>query len=178
MKPLLKRLFRALQREDGTATIEFVLIIPALLMVFMASFESGLLMTRQAMLERALDMTMRELRLGHFIAPTHDLLKAEICSRTVILSDCENVIKIELQPISTTTWALPSAEVPCVDRAEPLNPVTTTFTASTAQDIMLVRVCVVADALFPMTGFGLHLPKDALGGYRLLAQSAFVNEPS
>jgi hypothetical protein len=42
---------------------------------------------------------------------------------------------------------------------------------------MLVRVCVTQDAMFPTTGIGLHLPKDAKGGYGLVAVSAFVTEP-
>lgn len=178
MKPLFKRLLSNFLREDGTSTIEFVLILPAMMMVFTASFESGLLMTRHVMLEYAVDTTMRELRLNQIPNPTHALLKTEICKYTVVIKDCENVIKIELQPISTTTWNMPSTNAPCIDRAAPLNPVTSTFTPTNNQDIMLVRVCVVTDALFPTTGLGLQLPKDGNGGYRLIAQSAFVNEPS
>ena len=32
----------ALRRVDGTATMEFVLVIPLIMAIFMASFESGL----------------------------------------------------------------------------------------------------------------------------------------
>ncbi|MDP4032068.1 MAG: pilus assembly protein [Pseudorhodobacter sp.] len=167
----------ASRREDGTATMEFALMIPLLLMVFMASFESGLLMVRHTMLERAVDMTMRELRLGHFVNPDHDLLKTEICARTVIIADCEAVIKITLQPVDTTTWALPDSAPVCADRAEPIQPLTE-VNAGLEDQIMLVRVCVVVNALFPTTGIGLALPKDGLGGYGLVAESAFVNEPA
>jgi hypothetical protein len=31
--------------------------------------------------------------------------------------------------------------------------------------------------MFPATGLGVHLPRDASGGYALIATSAFVNEP-
>ena len=48
-----------MRREDGTAAMEFVLVIPVIMMIFMASFESGLLMTRSIMLEQSVDMTMR-----------------------------------------------------------------------------------------------------------------------
>jgi Flp pilus assembly protein TadG len=66
MLPRIKaRLARALRNEEGTATMEFVLVIPLIMMIFMASFESGLLMTRSIMLEQSVDMAMRELRLGH-----------------------------------------------------------------------------------------------------------------
>ena len=63
MKKLRKWLARALRCEDGAATLEFALSVPVLITIFMASFESGLLMTRSIMLEQAVDITMRELRL-------------------------------------------------------------------------------------------------------------------
>ena len=44
-------------------------------------------------------------------------------------------------------------------------------------DVMLVRICVAQDAMFPTTGIGLGLPKNA-GGYGLVAVTAFVIEPS
>ncbi len=97
----------AVRREDGTATMEFVLVIPMIMMIFMASFESGLLMTRSIMLEQSVDMTMRELRLGHYTQVTNHLLKKEICSRTVIFPDCVASMKIEMDRVSTTTWDMP-----------------------------------------------------------------------
>jgi hypothetical protein len=172
-----KRLFKAFRREDGTATIEFVLSVPILITIFMASFESGLLMTRQIMLEQAVDITMRELRLGHYPAPDADLLKTEICSRTVIISDCQANIMIEMTRVSTTTWTMPSTNVTCVDRGQDVQPVTA-LQIGQQNDIMLVRVCVVQDAMFPSTGIGLKLPKDGKGGYDVVTVSAFVTEPS
>ena len=172
-----KRLTHAFRREDGTAALEFVLAVPLLITIFMASFESGLLMIRSIMLEQSVDMTMRELRLGHYTLPDAALLKAEICKRTVIFKDCEANIMIEMTRISTATWALPSTGVACIDRAEDIQPVTS-LQIGQQNDIMLVRVCVVQDALFPTTGIGLGLPKDGEGGYGVIATSAFVTEPS
>ncbi len=172
-----KGLRHALRREDGTAAMEFVLAVPLLITIFMASFESGLLMIRSIMLEQSVDMTMRELRLGHYTLPDAALLKAEICKRTVIFKDCEANIMIEMTRISTATWALPSTGVACIDRAEDIQPVTS-LQIGQQNDIMLVRVCVVQDALFPTTGIGLGLPKDGEGGYGVIATSAFVTEPS
>ena len=177
MSRLLKRLARALRREDGTAAMEFVLSVPLLVMIFMASFESGLLMIRSIMLEQSVDITMRELRLGHYTLPNAALLKKEICKRTVIFKDCSTNIMIEMTRISTSTWALPTTGVACIDRSEDIQPVTS-LQIGQQNDIMLVRVCVVQDALFPTTGIGLGLPKDGKGGYGVIATSAFVTEPS
>lgn len=172
-----KRLARAFRREDGTAAVEFVIAVPVLITIFMASFESGLLMTRSIMLEQSVDMTMRELRLGHYPLPDATLLKQEICKRTVIFKDCETNIMIEMTRISTANWSLPTTGVSCVDRAEDIQPVTA-LQIGQQNDIMLVRVCVVQDALFPTTGIGLGLPKDGNGGYGVVAISAFVTEPT
>jgi hypothetical protein len=173
---LVKRLARGFRREDGTATIEFVMAVPVLLTVFMGSFESGLLMTRSIMLEQSVDMTMRELRLGHYTLPDAALLKDEICKRTVIFPDCKANIMVEMTRVSTSTWALPQTEVTCVDREEDIQPVTA-LQIGQQNDVMLVRVCVIQDAIFPTSKFGLNLATDAQGGYGLVAVSAFVTEP-
>ena len=127
MKRFLSRLSalipEQMRREDGTATMEFVLVIPLIMMIFMASFESGLLMTRSIMLEQSVDMTMRELRLGHFTDITNHLLKKEICSRTIIFPDCMNNMKIEMERVSTATFDIPVQPPHCInkkDTAEPL----------------------------------------------------------
>jgi Flp pilus assembly protein TadG len=166
-----------MRREDGTAAMEFVLVIPIIMMIFMASFESGLLMTRSIMLEQSVDMTMRELRLGHISSVTNHKLKTEICSRTIIFPDCMNNMKIELHRVSTTTWDIPATPPHCVVRREPGEPVVS-MNAGQQNDLMLVRVCVALEAMFPTTGIALDLPLDADGAYGLVARSAFVIEPT
>ncbi len=115
--------------------------------------------------------------MGIIVNPDHDLLKTEICSHAVVIPDCMNSLKVHLQPINTTTWDMPSSTPVCADRAEPIQPVTVVNMGG-GDEIMMVRVCAVADAMFPTTGIGLRLPKDGQGGYRLIAMSAFVNEPN
>lgn len=168
---------RRFAREDGTAAVEFVMTVPLLMMIFMASFESGYLMIRSIMLEQAVDMTMRELRLGHYPLPDAALLKSEICDRSVILSDCEDNIAIEMIRVNTTTWDLPTSQVGCVDREQQLEPAVI-YEQGQQNDVMLVRICVVQDAMFPTTGIGLGLPKDSDGGYGLVSVTAFSIEPN
>jgi Flp pilus assembly protein TadG len=176
IRRIASRLFAGLRRDEGTASVEFALMVPLLMMVFMASFESGLLMVRSVMLEQSVDMTMRELRLGHYSQPDAALLKREICSRTVIFKNCNDNIMIEMTRVNTSTWTLPATKVTCVDRSEDIQPVTA-LQIGQKNDVMLIRVCVTQDAMFPTTGIGLGLPKDTKGGYGLVAVSAFVTEP-
>jgi hypothetical protein len=65
----------------------------------------------------------------------------------------------------------------CVDREEDIVPVTQ-LQIGQQNDVMLVRVCVVQDAMFPTTGVGLGLPKDDQGGYGLITTTAFSVEPN
>ena len=172
----MRRLARGFMREDGTATIEFALAVPVLMTVFMASFESGLLMTRSIMLDQAVDITMREMRLGHLVSPTAAMIKEEICKRSVILNNCEANTIVELTRISTTTWKMPSARASCVSRdLQYQDP--DIFVSTAPNDMMLVRVCVRQDLMFPTSGLGLKLATDSQGGYGLVSMTAFVVEP-
>lgn len=175
----MHRLFCALRRDDGVASLEFVIALPVFLMVFMASFESAMLMTRFVMLERGVDMTVRELRLGGYAAPDHALLKKEICKHTVMFADCENILMLELRPVATTTWANLDADAACVDRDATVNPLSD-LSAGLENEMMIVRACAVFEPIFPTTGIGLQLPRVREGSrdYGLVATSAFVNEPN
>lgn len=180
MKSICKRLAQAWREESGVASIEFVFAIPILLAIFMASFESGLFMTREIMLEHAVDMVMRELRLGHYPAPvTTDKMKTEICSRTVVFNDCASNIMIELTSIVPPSYTLPADTTDCRDVSKPIAP-STSLVVGQENELMLVRVCIVVDALFPTTGIGLNLTRSAAngGGVAIVAVSAYANEPS
>jgi Flp pilus assembly protein TadG len=167
---------RAFHSEIGTASIEFVICVPVIMTIFMASIESGAFMTRLIMLEQSVDKQMRSLRLGQIPNPTAALLKSRICDGAVIMKDCAANITVDLQPVSTTTWAFPSASPECVNRDQNLTPATT-FNPGVQHEIMMVRVCVIQDAIFPLVGLGLKLSRDASGGYALATTTAFVNEP-
>lgn len=168
--------FRASQ--SGSGAIELVIVLPVMLGVFISSMECGLYMTRQIMLERAVDITVRELRLGRIDNPNHTKLKQSICANTSIIPDCANSIRIELLRVSTTDWSFPSEGVPCVDRDQPID-ISLEFNPGVENELMLVRVCLIQDAIFPGANFaqGIAFEGDAAGGYALVSTSAFVNEP-
>lgn len=173
---LIRNLRRDLAREDGNATIEFVLLFPAIMTLFLMSFETGLHMTRGVMLDRGVDIAMRELRLGTLDPMTHAQLKTTICDNSVIIPDCEESVLIELRPIDTTTWSPLGTDATCVDRAEDIQPVLD-FEAGLSNELMLVRVCAVFDPFFPTAQLASQMELDDTGAYALVATSAYVNEP-
>lgn len=171
------RLSRLWRRENGNATIEFVIMFPVIITLMLSSFESALLMTRQVMLERALDMAVRGLRLGTWPDIDHEQFRQIVCQRAGIIPDCDAALYIELREIPKTTWALPSPAAICINRAEPIDSFTN-FLQGPENQLMLVRACVKADPFFPGIGLGRMLTETDDGGYALISTSTFVNEPS
>ncbi len=178
---MLRRIGKLIRRftkgEDGSVTVEFAIVFPVFMTIFLSVFEGGLLMTKMVMLDRGLDITVRAIRLAPGSADiTHDAVKEMICENALILQDCVEVIQIEMTPISSATWDMPDKSADCIDRESEVEPVVS-FNAGGENDIMFVRACVVIEPLFPTSGLGLALTKDASGGVRILATSAFANEP-
>ena len=173
---LPRRLRRALRREEGSSTIEFVLVLPLFLTIFMAGAEAGIMLTRHAMLERALDLAIRDLRLGLQANPTADDVKDRICENTAVIRDCDGSLLLELAPVDTASWVMPPDPPACIDREEDIKPVTA-FVPGAGNQLMLVRACLIVDPIFPTTPFALQLPLDASGGYQMRSASSFVNEP-
>jgi hypothetical protein len=174
-----------LSDESGTATIEFVLTFPIVVIIFCASFESSLFMLRTVSLERSVDIVVRDLRLGALGSISHWDLKREICDTGILLgnkSDCQKALQIELQPISTVNFAMPAAPVVCRDRNVPINaavvPAADQYALGDGNQIMLMRVCLQADPMFPTTVFGVQMNRTGPdGGYSIVTTSTFVNEP-
>ncbi|MDO9526286.1 MAG: TadE/TadG family type IV pilus assembly protein [Gemmobacter sp.] len=178
----LGRARRAAGREDGTVTVEFVILFPMFVSLLLMSFEAGMLMTRFIMLERALDITVRDIRIGNYEFPTpanateaHDMVKADICARSILMPNCMQDLMLEMRPVNRTTWAGMDASPDCIERGEPLGEVS--FAPGAQNQLMLIRACAVFDPFFPTTRFGLRLRLDPSGGYQMAAMSAFVNEP-
>jgi Flp pilus assembly protein TadG len=174
---LIKRIKRAIRREDGTATVEFVILFPALMTLFLSSFEMSVLLLRSVMLDKSLDTTVRELRLGLIDTTTSGALKTRLCDRAPIITDCASSMLIELTPISTTTWNIPSGNTACLDKSAEIQPATT-VAFGIANDVMLVRACAKVDPFFAPSPWILDLvPVDGAGQYAVVAASSFVNEP-
>jgi TadE-like protein len=163
-------------REDGTATAEFVIAVPVIVTIFLASIESGLYMTRWVMMDQALDHVMRDIRLGAMPGVTHAELRDAICERAAILRDCDQNLLIEMQSINTANWTMPGTPVTCINRAEDIEPVLGPLGG--ANEPMLVRLCVVQDPIFPTTGLGLRMKMDGQDGYAMIAMSVYANEPN
>ncbi len=172
----IKHLSRFRRREDGVSSVEFVILFPLYIALFGSAYEAGLINTRYAMLERGLDLAVRDLRLGTDPTPTHAELVSAICNYAGVIPDCSNALHVELENVSTTDWTYRTGQVQCIDRDENIKPVIN-FTGGGLNALMLVTVCAVFEPMVPVTGLGMRLPKVNSSDYALVAMSAFVNEP-
>lgn len=178
LAPLRRFAFRARfwRREDGTATIEFALLVPIFLSVLVSGIEVGVLTARQTMMERGMEQTMRALRLGRIQPVTLGALRERVCRDSAIIRNCEANLLVELRRLDPQAVALPSGNAPCVNRDEETQPAVN-LTPGVEHDLMLVRICLIVDPIFPTSGLGLGLPRDASGGFRMVTSSVYVNEP-
>lgn len=177
MKPRNRSLVRFWRRTEGSSTVELVLALPLMLGLLFTGVDFGAVMLRQVFLDRAVDIATREVRLGHVGSGGLSEFREAICARTVLLPDCSANITIEMRPVNTTTWAGLDAPAQCVDRAEDIRPVLAFDPGAGAQELMLVRVCVVANPFIRLTGYAMNMTLDASGGYALVSRAAFANEP-
>lgn len=177
-RAVTRRLLRAASGEEGTATIEFVIVFPLFISLFLAAFELGLLQVRHTMLERGLDIAVRQLRVSTATPPDYDTVKDQICENALIVPNCAANLKLEMvrMNLDQPLVDLPTAD--CVDRAEDIQPVRS-WVAGKVNDLMVLRACLLFDPFFPSTGLGYQLAQaNANGGaYALTALTAYVSEP-
>lgn len=188
---LARRSRRAARSENGNASVEFVFLFPLFVTLLISAIESGLMTMRYVWLDRSLDLTVRDLRLGILMneepdplaspdeveETNHEQVKQAICDRgELLLPDCMNTLHLELISVDTDVWNLPDPGAACVDRTGVVNP-PLTFQARQQNEMMIIRACYIVDPLTPDFGLGARFNKDSSGGVALIASSAFVNEP-
>lgn len=172
-RPMLRRFGRD---RRGASAVEFALIAPMLIALIFGTIEVGWTMVQTIMLDRALDTTVRSLRIGTMENPTQQTIKEAICTEALVLFDCRNTLALELITI-TSASSYPADNARCVDRSGTINPVLR-FNAGGREDTVFVRACFVVEPLTPGLALGLALSKDETGAYRIVAKSGFVNEPA
>ena len=181
MRSIVNRLKSFGKNQDGSSTIEFVLLFPTFVFVFLLGFESGYYMLRGVMLERGVDVAVRDVRIANGNVPDLVQMKTNICNTALMLPDCENSLQIEIRPISPVPGGVADAgtEIGCIDKTVDANDVAnaTIYNTGSGNQLMMVRVCALSEPLFPTTGIGAGLQVDSLGNYALVATSVFVNEP-
>lgn len=176
IRRIAKSLGSFLRRKDGSASLEFVIIFPAFMIMFISAIELYVVNLRSMMLERAVDINVRALRLGFLRGATFEDLKVTLCDAAVIIPNCQESISIQMVRVDTGTWQPLDPDAECIDRTEDYEP-TLDPLPGIPNDLMLIRVCAVFDPMFPTAGLSQQMALDTSGGYAVVASTAFVVEP-
>lgn len=185
MHAITSRVRQFARDEQGTATLEFCIAFPVVMFLFVLGIESGLYMMRNVMLERAVDIVVRELRLdkiprdGSDNVPV-DAVKELICDNTIMIPGCKKTILINLQGVDMVNWTFPpQATVTCKNNPDNIKPAVDYLSNPTSShQVMLMRVCVEANPVWGAAGMMAGMKKSSNGTYWLTSISAFVNEPT
>ena len=169
----IKRLWRD---DEGTATVEFAIVFPFFISLFLSSVELGMITLRHTMLERGLDLVVRDIRLGTGTAPQHDDIKDEICNYAGLIPNCASTLRLEMVQVDLRNAVALNSEVDCIDSSKEVEPVRS-FVNGAENDMMILRACVKYDPIFPTSGLGKQLQTDGAGQAALVAMAAFVQEP-
>lgn len=164
------------REEQGAMTVEFALWFPFFLVFLYSSFELGLMTMRQAMLERGLDIAVRDIRLGTGTAPQHDEIKTAICDNAIVLPGCENNLRLEMIRTDMRDWQSLPNDVDCTDKSEEVKPVRQ-FVPGTSNQLMLLRACLKVSPLSPTSKLVENMKTDGAGDVAIVLTSAFVQEP-
>jgi hypothetical protein len=181
MSRLRRHLRRFTRREDGSMMIEFVIVVPAIFTLFLASVEFGIYSMRQMFLDRGLDVTVRTIRLNTATTFTHQQVKEMICENSGFLNtgpnaNCDNTMRLEMIPLDLRNYTPLAEDADCVDLSQPVNP-PRNFVNGAEHELMVMRACVKFDPVFVTTGLGKHFSKDGAGKAQMVSVSAFVQEP-
>jgi hypothetical protein len=177
LRPLLHPLRRRGGSEDGNATLEFVILFPMFVFILVSAVELGFITMRHTILDRAVDLTVREIRLGTGNAPQYEDIRDAICDRAPVIPDCRQNVKIEMIRKNLRAWTPTPADYDCVNHAEAVQPVRT-FTNGMQNEMMILRICAMFKPIFPLSGLGRDLKASGRNGYAAMVSStAFVQEP-
>lgn len=176
MRTLLSKLLRHAKDERGSSAVEFVLVFPVMATMMVMTLEMGFVTLRHTLLERGLDMAVREVRLGTGTAPQHDEIKDLVCQNAMFLLDCDEELYLEMVPTTTMAFSGLHNVTSCTDAPVESRPVRT-FTPGQQNELVLMRACVLYDPIFTEALLPRMLQSDESGKSAIIAVTAFVQEP-
>ncbi|MEX0319303.1 MULTISPECIES: TadE/TadG family type IV pilus assembly protein [unclassified Ruegeria] len=177
---MIRRVANFLRRfrrnESGNIVVEFVIVFPIVMVTALSGIELGFVALNHAMLERAVDLTVRDIRIGTGTAFTHDAIKDTVCVRAAFIPNCDANLKLEMIQLDPFAGVALPADPDCTDKSEEVRPVRS-FANGQSNELMVLRACAKISPVFPTSALGRRLGDNADGQYALTATTVFVQEP-
>lgn len=131
---------------------------------------------RQFQVDRALEVTTRAIKLNTAANLSHNDLKTFICQNSGGLDNCDANMRLEMTPINPRDFAGFPSLPDCIDQSEPVSPIRG-WTLGQQHELMILRACYNFEPVFGSLGLGKLLGTDGAGMGKMVAISAFVQEP-
>jgi hypothetical protein len=164
--------------EEGAAVVEFAITFPAMLFLLLSGVELGMMSLQHQALERALDLTVRDIRLGTGSAPQHNEIKDLICERAGYVGNCGDNLRLEMVLLNPRDWVDIDVGADCTDQSQEVAPYRSFVNDAGENELMVMRACAKIDPVFPTTWLGANFVKDGAGQYALVSTTVFVQEPN
>lgn len=173
---LVKKLEK-FKSEDGSAVVEFALWYPIFILLLGGAVELAMVSARRALLERSLELAVREVKIATNNPPQHSELKQLICDEALIIPNCMANLTLEMRPQNLRHWVDLPEDADCHDRSEPVAPARM-FAPGAQNELMILRACAKFSPVFPTTALGASMSLDGAGDYALVSLSSYVQEPT
>ncbi|MEM7189658.1 MAG: hypothetical protein AAF439_08610 [Pseudomonadota bacterium] len=155
--------------------MEFIVVFPLVIYIIFLFSEVAVLTARSALLMRGVAEAITPLRLGEPFS--EQAFKESICAGALFIVDCVDSLMVEVEPIDVAAFSN-SGPFKCVNSVDPDIQPAPALNPGEPEEIMVVRVCLLVNPLFPGSGIGASLAQQHNGEYAIVATSAFMNEPS
>lgn len=178
-------LLRRFRREEGGAlAVEFGLIAPIFLGLLFGIIEIALMFWTTQVLETAVGNAARQIYTGTFqessgnnpsgagynSATALSNFKATVCSNVTALFNCNNLVSVDVQRVSGSTWSAPSSPV----TNGVYDPSTFGYNPPGNDEICVVRAAMEYPVYVNLLGYATGLRN---GKRLIMASAAFKTEP-
>lgn len=170
---------RRFRRDEngGVILVEFCIMVPIIFFSFFMAIEMAVYSMREMSLDRAVNAAARFVRLNTNGDVSHDRVKQVVCANATFLDHCDTTLRLEMRPVMARNFAAFDQTPDCVDTSLPPQSVRR-FQLGQEHELVIMRACVKFKPFFPTTGLGRDFAKDGSGSVRLVAVTAFVQEPN
>lgn len=177
-RPAPRRLLARLRRsEEGAVTIPTLFWMPLFIMIMAASVEFCVLIFKQTLLDRGVDLTTRIMRLGIEPLPSHTQLKRSICTNIAFIPKCMDRLAVEVFPVDTDTWTASNQSAALCTDSTSAAALAPQIERGGSNQMMILRACLKIDTMMKVNPLAAALVRDAGGQTALISITAFINEP-
>ena len=173
---------RFISDESGAPTVEFVVIFPFLLSMFLWMLETGYLAFHAVQLDRGLDITSRDLAIngipdGLTVDQAYEQIRDSVWENG-LMRGCADNLKLELYAHKSTD-SFTTSDISCVNRTSGASttPIVNAGNCTASDQMIEMRACLLYDPVMPV-GLTYFQKSDAdTDAVQITSRSIFFNEP-